>query len=84
MPTLICDLINVYIVVLLGRAILSWFPVSSGSFIEPINKALGAVTEPVIGPIRKVVPPLMLGGVAIDMSFLLVIVVLEVLSGILC
>jgi YggT family protein len=84
MSSLICGLINIYIVVLLARAILSWFPVSSGSFIEPVNKALGAVTEPVIAPVRKVVPPLMIGGVAIDTSFLIVIVVLELLSSILC
>jgi YggT family protein len=84
MPHFVCTLITIYIVILILRAVMSWFPTSPGSALEPVNRVLNAVTEPVVAPVRRVIPPLQAGGIAIDMSFILVIVVLEVLSNVLC
>jgi YggT family protein len=71
--------VEAFVVVLIVRALLSWFPVRSGSPLIPINRALAVVTEPVLRPIRKILPPLRAGGMAIDLSILVVILVAEII-----
>jgi YggT family protein len=58
----------VFLVALAGRAILSWFPVRSGTFLAGLNSLLFEVTEPVLRPVRRVVPP---AGM-LDLSFMVV------------
>lgn len=38
---------------ILGRAVLSWFPIDPRS---PLVSVLNEITEPVLGPLRRVVP----------------------------
>lgn len=52
------DLIQVYIVVLFVRIILTWFPTDPWSGLGRFERALGRVTDPVLAPIRRVLPPL--------------------------
>jgi YggT family protein len=70
--------------VLIVRAILEWTgvaagPATPGSARATVVRAVRAVTEPVLAPVRRVVPPLRLGGVALDMSFIVVFVVVLLL-----
>jgi YggT family protein len=78
--TIICALITVYIVVLFARAILSWFPMSQDSAIAPIYRILLDLTEPVLAPLRRVIPP---AGM-FDLSFLVLTIGLFILRGIVC
>ena len=57
-----------YLVILAGRAILSWFPVRSGTFLAGLNSLLFDLTEPVLRPVRRVIPPTGM----LDLSFLVV------------
>jgi len=77
--TLLCDLINVYIVVLFLRAIFSWFPPPSGG-LATAYRILLDLTEPVLAPLRRVIPP----AGAFDLSFLVLIVILYIVRGVLC
>jgi YggT family protein len=43
-----------------------------------VQRALAAVTEPVLRPIRRILPPVRAGGMAIDLSILVVILVAEI------
>jgi len=58
--------------VLFPRALLSWFPVSPGSVLSNVNHVLYRLTEPVLSPVRRILPPLRAGGMGIDLSFLVV------------
>ncbi len=58
--------------VLFPRALLSWFPVTPGTPLEAINHALYRLSEPVLGPVRRMLPPLRAGGMGIDLSFIVV------------
>jgi YggT family protein len=78
--TIICALITVYIVVLFARAILSWFPMRQDSAIAPIYRILLDLTEPVLAPLRRVIPP---AGM-FDLSFLVLTIGLFILRGIVC
>lgn len=73
---LLLQIINIYIVVIIGRIILSWFPISRGGLMESVYSALYTVTEPVLGPVRRALPPL--GG--FDLSPIVVIFGLQLLG----
>lgn len=46
-------LINVLIFAIFARAIVSWFPIARDG---PIVRTLDAITEPVLEPLRRVIP----------------------------
>ncbi|TMD39164.1 MAG: YggT family protein [Chloroflexi bacterium] len=66
-------LINIFIFVLIVRAILSWFP---GAMYTEAGRIVLVATEWYLAPIRRVIPPA--GG--LDISFLVGIVILYALS----
>ena len=48
----------IYLLILVLRAVLSWFPIQPGTALATVNHWLSVVTEPVLAPFRKVIPPL--------------------------
>ena len=77
--TLLCDLISIYVVILFLRAIFSWFPPPSGG-MATFYRILLDLTEPVLAPLRRVIPP----AGAFDLSFLVLIIFLVVIQRSLC
>jgi len=84
MRWLLCNLILLYILAMFARAILSWFPISSESVMATVQRGLATVTEPVLAPVRRALPPIRAGAAAIDLSALLVIFGLFLLRAIVC
>ncbi len=76
---LLCALLELYIIALFGRIILSWFPIAPGSALASIFSFLYTVTEPVLGPVRRVMPPIGMGGMGLDLSPIIVTLVLQLL-----
>jgi YggT family protein len=76
LSTFIYILTQVLFFAILIRALMSWIMPNDGS---GINRVLQDVTEPVLAPIRRVLPPV--GG--IDFSPLLAMVLLQVVGQIL-
>jgi YggT family protein len=74
---LLADLITIYIVILVARAILSWFPIRPGTFLSSVNRLVIDLTEPVLRPFRRIIPP---AGI-IDLSFIVVFFLLVILRG---
>jgi YggT family protein len=72
-------LVSLYLVILGGRAVLSWFPVRGGTFLASLNTILFELTEPVLRPVRKVIPPVGM----FDTSFIVVFFVLVILRSVL-
>ncbi|HEV3328671.1 MAG TPA: YggT family protein [Acidimicrobiales bacterium] len=71
---LLVNLLGLWILCLFVRAVLSWFPIRYGSAAHRINSILVRITEPVIAPVRRVIPPIGSGAVSIDLSFIVVII----------
>ena len=71
--SLIHTLLNLYLIVLFARAVLSWFPLSPSSPLAPVASFLYTITEPVLGPIRRVMPTIGFGGMGLDLSPIIVI-----------
>jgi YggT family protein len=70
---LISLLINIYVVAVLVQVILSW--VNQGSY-NPVTSLIYALTEPLLGTIRSVIPPL----AGIDFSPLVVLIGLQLVK----
>ena len=83
MLSVITWLLQVYLVILFGRVVLSWFPLSPDGFMASIARVFYALTEPVLAPLRALLPPVQMGGMGLDLSpmivFFVIIVLLQVL-----
>jgi YggT family protein len=73
----------VYYWIIIARLLLSWFP-NPPEGLRPVYRFLYDVTEPVLRLARPLIPPVRMGGMAMDFSPLLVFVVLYVLRVIVC
>jgi YggT family protein len=69
-------LLGVYMIVLLARAVSSWFPPAPhGSPLAGVATLLRDLTEPVLAPMRRVIPP---AGM-FDLSFTVLFIILLIL-----
>ena len=76
-------------VLLIVRAVLDWSvvlagPATAGSVRSRLSAGVHTLTEPILAPVRRVLPPVRVGSVAIDLAFLVVffgIVVIRELIG---
>jgi len=53
---IVCAIANIYVLIVVARAISTFFPISPGSPFMPIVELLYKATEPVFAPIRHVLP----------------------------
>ena len=70
---LVVLLLYLYTWIMIIRAVTSWLNPNPGN---PLVQALYAVTEPVLKPLRSLVPPARLGG--IDVSPILAIILIQI------
>jgi YggT family protein len=64
-------------VLLIARAVLDWSvvlagPSVAGSVRYRLTRGVTAVTEPILAPVRRVIPPLRVGGASFDLAFIVV------------
>ena len=76
---LICTLLGIYSWIIFARIILSWVRVEPGTGLASVASVVYNLTEPVLGPIRAVIPPMRLGVAALDLSPLLVFLVIMII-----
>ena len=81
---IICIALQLYVIVLFARVILSWFPISPGSAMEGISDVLVRLTEPVLGPLRRAIPPVRLGAMGLDLSPLIAFFGVQIIQRIIC
>jgi YggT family protein len=80
---IVADILNLFLFVLLVRVVLSYIPAPPGSVFVPITRFFEAITEPVLRPVRHFVPPLRVGGAAVDLSPIIVWIAILVVRGLL-
>jgi len=67
-------LIRLYIyLIMLPLALLSWFRVQPGTTLARVQVFLFRATEPVLRPVRRIIPPM----AGLDISFLVVILLAQ-------
>lgn len=80
---LICLALQLFMILIFARVILSWFP-PTGGVLDQIQNLVLTATEWLMGPLRRVIPPVRLGAAALDLSPLIVLLGITVLRSILC
>jgi YggT family protein len=73
-------------ILLIARAILDWSvalagPSTAGTVRSRLTTGVHSLTEPILGPVRRVLPPLRLGGVGIDLSFIVVFLAIVIIRS---
>lgn len=76
--SLLLTILNIYSFVLFGRAIMSWF---DPTFSSSIGRIIYDVTEPVIAPIRQVIPPIAGLDLSIMVAIFLVIILQRLIAS---
>ena len=84
MSALVCSLLQLYLLVLIVRVVLSWFPISPEGSAATVAGFLYLVTDPVLGPLRRILPPLRMGTMALDLSPIVAFFGISILMGLLC
>jgi YggT family protein len=74
--------VTVLIVLIFVRIVLSWFP-PGGDLLNSAQRFTFMATEWLLEPLRRVLPPVRLGGAALDLSPTIVLLILFVLRGML-
>jgi YggT family protein len=76
---LICTLLNIYLLVIFARILFSWVRVEPGTPVASIYSVVYNLTEPVLGPLRQVIPPVRLGMAALDLSPLILLIGIRII-----
>ena len=79
----LCLLLTIYYVILIVRIILSWVP-SLPAPVMPIANFVRAATDPLLLPLRGLIPPVQMGAAALDLSPLLLIFAVSIVRSLLC
>ncbi len=71
-------LLQIYLILLMGRLVLDWIMVFARDWrprgpLLVVTEGVFSATDPPLKAVRKVVPPLRLGSIALDLSFMVVL-----------
>ena len=80
---LFCYVLQIYYLILIVRIVLSWVP-SVPEPVQPIARGVRAVTDPLLIPLRGVVPSIRMGAMALDVSPILLFVAIVILQSLVC
>ena len=74
--------------VLIARAVLDWSvvlagPSAPGSARSKALSVIYRITEPILAPVRRVIPPIRAGGVGIDHSYIVVFLAIVIIRALL-
>lgn len=68
---------EIYLLIMVLRAVFSWFPLSPGSPLAPVNRVLHLLTEPVLRPFRRVIPPIGMFDMSYLVAFIVVLLIVD-------
>ena len=76
--------LTIYLVLLIGRMIIGWIQVFAREWrptgiVLVLAEAIFTVTDPPLKFLRRFIPPLRLGMVALDLSFMVLFIVILIL-----
>ena len=84
MASIVCLLIQLYLLVIFIRIIMSWFPPTPGTTYAQIFEGFVRLTEPVLAPVRAMLPPVRTGAMSLDLSPIVVFLVAILLQRVIC
>lgn len=82
--SIICWILQIYFLAVLAWVVLSWVQVSSTHPLGRVQVFLDRIIYPVILPLRRVLPPVRLSGMALDLSPLVLMLGISLLRRFIC
>jgi YggT family protein len=82
--SIICILLSIYWVILFARIIMSWFPPPMSGIGRVLWDIVHDLTEPVLGLVRGLLPPVRMGTMGLDLSPIIVFIALFAVREALC
>ena len=79
MRNVLVTLLTIYFYAIFAWVILSWIRVSSTHPLGRIQMFLDRIIYPVILPIRRIIPPIRIGGGALDLSPIILLIAIQIL-----
>lgn len=81
---LLALVVYLFLILLIARLVLDWVQVLARDWtprgpILVVAEAVYTVTDPPLRALRKVIPPLRLGGVSLDLAFLVLLLAVSLL-----
>lgn len=74
--------LQLYFYAVLAWVVLSWIPVSPGHPLGRVSLFLDRLVFPVILPLRRIIPPLRLGGGMLDLSPIVLLIGVRILISV--
>tara|TARA_B110000438_G_C15781284_1_gene636460 strand:- start:842 stop:1099 length:258 start_codon:yes stop_codon:yes gene_type:complete len=84
MGDLICFLLQIYSLLILVRVVFSWFPISPNGIAATVSGFLFMVTDPVLLPLRRLLPAFRMGSMGLDLSPVVAFFAISLLQNIIC
>lgn len=81
---IVCSLIQLYTLVIFARILLEWVRVPSDHPVGKVRSVLATIVDPVLTPLRRIIPPVRMGGAALDLSPLVLLIGLSILANAIC
>jgi len=76
---LLDTVLTLYFYAVFAWVILSWIPMSPGHPLGRVQTFLDRIIYPVISPIRRLIPPIRIGGGALDLSPIILLLGIQLL-----
>lgn len=80
----LATILQIYFLILIGRLVFDFVQIFARSW-QPrgplllLAEAIYTVTDPPIKLLRRIIPPLRLGGIQLDLAFLVLVIVIQIL-----
>jgi len=80
----LATILQIYFLILIGRLVFDFVQIFARSW-QPrgalllLAEAIYSVTDPPIKLLRRVIPPLRLGGIQLDLAFLVLVIIIQIL-----
>ncbi len=84
MQEVVCLALDIYRLAVFAWIILSWVRISSTHPLARVVVFLDRIMYPVILPLRRIIPPVRLGGAMLDLSPVALLLGVSILRGLVC
>ena len=79
--TFINVLLWVLIAGIFARVLLSWIPMGDGSQLSPLVAIVYQITEPILAPLRRIIPRIGIFDLTPTIAIIILFVILNVING---
>ena len=74
---ILCLALELFVVAIFARIILSWFPIDPHGGLRVVVDVVSKATDWLLVPLRRVIPPLRIGAMMLDLTPMIVLFALQ-------